>query len=290
MTEQPTEFIQRWTVPDENVILNDWKKNLLIMGNDCQCDDGYHRLWGGLRLLGHRGLYWEAKQLHRLLFPILKPAKTIVLGGSADQLVLALLSDIAGDNTGKQYHLIDRCPAPAAVARAYAAHHNLTLSTYQGDLTGPVPVKAPVDLVFMHFTLDFMDQQSRLAVLKQLAGCLAPNGRIVIVLRKRDNPKVDVDLEKWEKDIRAQMAGAVFNDHALGDELDKYLFRYGSSLSNRPLDVKNNDALLELFSDVGLRVIAAEPTVRAQMLGNSSDPLRAGEHSTVYIVGRDEAP
>lgn len=284
------EFARRWAVPNEAAILQDWKGNLLLMRDDCECHDGYHRLWGGLRLLGrHLSLYWEAEQLRELLLPLLKPAKTIVLGGSADQHVLALLSDIAGDNTGKHYHLIDRCPAPAAIAQAYAAQQSLTLSTYQQDLTSPLPVEAPVDLAFMHFTLDFMDQQSRAVVLQQLARCLAPEGRIVVVHRRRDVAKVDVDVSKWAQDIRAQFPDAVLRDPQLAETLDNHLRPYGESWAARALDHGDNRTILALIEEAGLQVLTAEPTMRAQMLTNCDDPIRAGEHGTVYVVGHTKS-
>lgn len=285
---QVSTFSQRWRVPEPARAIAEWTENLDVIGDSCLCPDSYHLLWGGLRIAKQNvGLYWEAEQLRVLLEQPLSAARDVLIVGSADQMVLALLNDIGSGGQDRSYLLIDRCPAPLKVAESYAKSQRLRLATCDWDLATPFPQACSADLVFLHYTLDFMTTSTRERVLANLASVLSEDGQIIIAHRTLSQAKREANPEVWANHVLAALPVEVKQNPRWQGNLERLLLAYADARAARAIDEIGSDTLLAQIAQAGLLVLSAHPTVRGQMVKGSRDPIRASEQSTIYILGQN---
>lgn len=145
----------------------------------------FHALWPYLRL-GHVVGGVEADQAH--LTPVLsdllsRPARRVLIAGSADTGVTALVHHAAGATAGSHHiTVVDHCATPLVACGQYAIEHRLSLRTRRCDLRS-LDVGEAVDLIVGHSILPHLSADGRRAALGRLFDALAPGGQMVLTTR-----------------------------------------------------------------------------------------------------------
>lgn len=165
--------LQRWA-----------REQFALAGELCRGCRAYHATWGYRRLSGVvGGVEADAEALGELLRPLLGgDARTVLIAGSADSGLAALLHHWAGPAAAHRWWVVDRCETPLAACRAWAREQGLALQTLRADLRA-LPMQGVAELVVGHSILGFQDAAGRNALLRSLARALAPGGSLVLAAR-----------------------------------------------------------------------------------------------------------
>jgi len=108
----------------------------------------------------------------------------IVIAGAADTSILASCAHAASavvkpDLANVHFAVLDKCETPLVLCRDFAQIHQLQLVASAVDLSKPAR-SYPADLIVMHNTLSFLPPSDRIAILRECAKWLKPDGRIVL--------------------------------------------------------------------------------------------------------------
>lgn len=207
----------------------------------CRDCGGYHQVWGLLRASGVVG---GARVDQALLAPLIdelaRPGANILIAGAADAGLLQLA---AGAATARplRIDISDRCPSPLALIAAIAPPAAIETRCFQADLTR-LESASRYDLILSHSMLYFVPPPQRGAVLANLGRTLAPDGRLVLVLRLSDPVEADALAEHdnaWINRAREKLAATPALRDFAGDELEPVLAAYARARAAR----------LEAFSD-----------------------------------------
>lgn len=231
----------------------------------CQCPDHWHTLWMGLKTTGLlRGVYLQAPLLRTLLAPHWVPGGHVLIAGAADTGCLEVLSTLFAGEPAR-YTVVDLCAAPMDMVAAHAAQAGLDVRTAQANLAD-LPDGEPWDLVFIHYTLSFLDAPARAAFLRRLKAGLSPRGVAVCALRFQA-PPVSADsgvdqarTQLWLASTEAQLRAAFGSDPALIEPLLQGLPAYAQSRQVRERTMPHADVMREEFRQAGLEILeATEP-------------------------------
>lgn len=102
----------------------------------------------------------------------------ILIAGSADAGLLAFALDADGD-LNPTIIVADRCEAPLAVCRRYAAKRGASIETVTADLVMSPP-PGPFDVIVAHLILRFIPPKLRVEFLRGLAEQLRPGGTLIL--------------------------------------------------------------------------------------------------------------
>ena len=156
---------------------------LPVCFDHCECGDHWHAVWAGLKATGmQRTLHSQTDFLTTLLKPYTVPGGLVMIAGAADTGSLEVLHTAIAD-VGQRYCVIDRCEAPLQLVRQRAAELAMSLHAQHGTLE-TVRATQPWDMVFIHYTLSFMDRAARLQFIHHLRQDLAPRGVVVCAVRQ----------------------------------------------------------------------------------------------------------
>jgi len=185
--------------PSERELLDQSLQALEVAVEHCTCPDRWHLLWAAIKATGlMRGMHLQQEFLRELLPRYLKPCPRVLIGGAADTGSLDVLSAAVAD-PGAHYSVLDLCPAPLQMVRARGAEHGLLVDTLPTALD-QVRAGHPWDLVFVHYTLSFLNLEERLRFMRHLRVDLAPTGVVVCAVREKQAP------DKPPADLGAQQA------------------------------------------------------------------------------------
>jgi len=148
----------------------------------CTRCDGYHQLWGILRL-AHivGGTRIDKELLSPILGQLIAPGARILIAGAADA---GLLQFVLEATTARplSIHIVDRCPAPLELIERIRLPEGVSVETDEADLTR-FDRRDRYDLILSHSMLPFVDDATRVAILRRLRDSLADGGRLVLVAR-----------------------------------------------------------------------------------------------------------
>jgi hypothetical protein len=247
----------------------------------CTCPTHYHALWGALKAAGvHRALYTEAPVLEPVLRGLLQTAQHVLVAGSADTGALELLRHCA-QGRALQWTVSDQCPAPLQLVERYSLLHALDCTTVQTDLAHLAPTAKPWDVVFVHYTLSFMDQATRRQVLQNLRSGLGPDGSIVCAAKFDTAPG---NANSWLQAMKPRLQ-EYFSAHpqALSTLLG-YLPGYAQQRSGRIDHQPTLEILKDDFAFAGLTVRSVSDTGRARWTHSSQNPAPDRQSSLLLLA------
>jgi SAM-dependent methyltransferase len=170
------------SIPTEREFFQEALEALPVCISHCQCPDRWHTVWAGLKATGLlRGVHAQAPFLRETLRPYWVQGGNVLIAGAADTGSLDVLNALYGDTTAR-YTVVDHCEAPLRLISKRAETRHLQVRTVLADLDA-METAQPWDLVFIHYTLSFMDNAARMQVFRHLKQTLAPNGVIACALR-----------------------------------------------------------------------------------------------------------
>jgi hypothetical protein len=239
------------------------------LGNTlCACDGFYHALWGSLRLAGlNNTMKGEAPILASLLAPYLRDNARVMIGGSADPGVLCGIGRIYSPHM-PAFTVIDKCRAPLALIREFAAARGLACRSLKRDLL-ELDGSETWDQIVLHYTPDFIEPRLRGPLFRSLAASLAPGGILVCAAMTG----ASIPFEK-----RPEMEAAFFTraiaalketpmaDLARTPAFEQQLHSYTAGRTLRRLTLPTTDDICEFLHDSGLQVVDKHATSRARRL------------------------
>lgn len=253
----------------------------------CSCASRYHVLWSALRAGGaHRGIYTESAQLQALAAPIIPRGGRVLVAGAADEVSLELLMDAAAGR-GVQWTVVDRCAAPLAAVRELGERRGEAVHAVQSLLHEVVPTQ-PWHLVFIHYTLSFLDAQTRQQTLRHLALQLAAGGRVLCAAKFSDEAAVGDDARiagatRWTAAQQARMAHRFAAHPEVLAYCEQHLAAYGQERAARVLGQPDLPVLVQEFATAGLQLLATHTTER-RPLGQGEATSLQHQHSVVLVA------
>lgn len=174
--------------PTERELLDQSLQAMAVAVTHCTCPDRWHLLWAAIKATGlMRGMHLQQDFLRELLPRYLKPGPRVLIGGAADTGSLDVLRAAVADPRA-HYSVLDLCPAPLQLVRARGAELGLSVDTLASALD-QVRSGQAWDLVFVHYTLSFMDLDARLRFMRHMHADLAPGGVVVCAVREKQPPQ-----------------------------------------------------------------------------------------------------
>jgi SAM-dependent methyltransferase len=149
----------------------------------CRACGQVHALWPYIRLArASTGVEAPASYLQSVLTALIAEGRrTLLIAGAADTGLLALVSRASADaGRDADIAVLDRCEAPLALCRRWAARTSQRLATQHQDLRDLNEAQR-FDLVLVHGTLHFIAAPERPDVLSRLRRSLADGGRLVLL-------------------------------------------------------------------------------------------------------------
>jgi SAM-dependent methyltransferase len=147
----------------------------------CRTCGQVHALWPYIRLArASTGVEFPSSYLQSVLTALIAEGRrSLLIAGAADTGLLALVTRVdAGRNA--DIVVLDRCEAPLALCRRWAARVPHPIVTLHQDLRDLNEAQL-FDLVLVHGTLHFIAAPERPDVLARLRRSLAPGGRLVLL-------------------------------------------------------------------------------------------------------------
>ena len=250
----------------------------------CTCPTHYHALWGALKAAGvNRGLYTEAPALEPVLRPLLQTAGHVLVAGCADTTALELLRHCAPQRPIR-WSVSDQCPAPLEMVKNYSLLHGIKTTTSQADLTHLPQPATPWDLIFVHYTLSFMDKASRRQALQAMGAGLAAGGTIVCAAKFGEARS---DATSWLAAMSPRLDD-LFADHpqALAT-LHGYLPVYAQHRSHRVHEQATLDMLKDDFAYAGLSIRSVSETGRTLWTHSNQNPVPDRQSSLLLLAAHD---
>lgn len=262
----------------------------------CGCASRYHVLWGALRAVGsHRGIYTESAQLQALAAPLIPSAGRVLVAGAADEVSLELLMRAAGGR-GVHWTVVDRCAAPLAAVRELGQQRGETVHTAQALLHETL-AQQPWHLVFIHYTLSFLDAEARAHTLRRLALQLTPDGHVLCAAKFSEEPLDEaarlVEARRWAAAQQARAAQCFGAHPELLAYCEQHLRAYGEERAARLWRQPDVVVLEREFAAAGLQIVATHSTERcavsAAAAAAADEATRLQRQHSVVLVARRAA-
>lgn len=277
-------------VPSDEAFLREALEALPVCIQHCSCPDHWHALWAGLKATGVlRGVHGQATFLRGMLQPYLVPGGQVMIAGAADTGSLEVLHAVIADPAAR-FCVVDRCEAPLALVRRRAAALGLELETVYAGLD-EVRARRSWDLVFIHYTLSFMDPASRRRLLEHLRQDLSGPGVVVCAVRHKQAATADDatgPAAGWIDTIGRQLRQTYAGRPDLLEPLLAWLPDYAHARQLREDVMPHFDVLREEFGAAGfaLREVHRNP---GQAVTRVADLSPAGSVTTWLAVFAPQA-
>ncbi|MDO8419068.1 MAG: class I SAM-dependent methyltransferase [Rubrivivax sp.] len=277
-------------VPTDEAFLREALEALPVCIEHCGCPDHWHALWAGLKATGVlRGVHAQATFLRGMLKPYLVPGGRVMIAGAADTGSLEVLNAVIADPAAR-FCVVDRCEAPLELVRRRAATLGLELETVYAGLD-EVRAGQPWDLVFIHYTLSFMDPASRRRMLEHLRQDLSGQGAVVCAVRHKQAGLAGGAAGPaggWIDSIGRQLRQTYAGRPELLEPLLAWLPDYAHARQRREDAMPHFDVLRDEFADAGfaLREVHRNP---GQAVTRVADLSPAGSVTTWLAVFTPQA-
>jgi SAM-dependent methyltransferase len=166
-----------------------------------------HALWPYIRLSrSSTGVEVEGSQLTQVLRrSIADGRRDVLIAGAADTGLLALVAR-AGADYRVDIVVLDICETPLELCRRFAKQWSIPIETLRQDLR-ELNVRQQFDLVLVHGTLHFIDENGRLTAVRRMRDSLRPGGRLVLLFNTSKAPALKAD-----DNVHAEYATAVLSE------------------------------------------------------------------------------
>ena len=189
----------------------------------------------------------------------------VVVVACADTAVLSACTHVAwlagGPTlTRTRFTVLDRCRSPLELCKVFGASHGLDLRTEVVELARTTAT-FPADIIVVHNLLAFVRERDHLPILRNLAGWLKPQGRLLMWLPLfpgDDHQKARLREQQRNAGIRAQIeAGEI----EIEEPLSAFLARLDRGIDGeRPGEraYPHTASVERLFGAAGLQVSALD--------------------------------
>lgn len=256
----------------------------------CQCPDRWHTLWAGLKATGLlRGVHAQAPFLREALKPHWVKGGNILIAGAADTGSLDVLSALYGDTTAR-YTVVDRCEAPLSLVARRAEARHLHVKTVLADLDA-MEAMEPWDLVFIHYTLSFMDHAARMRVFRKLKDTLAPQGVIVCALRYVETPATRDDpnaAAEWLAATAATLRVTYAGHPELLASLIEWLPVYARARMERERLMPHATVVRDELAAAGFKILSEHDNPGQTASGKRDLPRQGAMQSRFLMVGHTD--
>jgi len=271
-----------------------WSEDLLWLARrglalgpiHCTCPGRYHWLYGAMRASGVvASLKSEQTRLASLLAPLLVGRPRIMIGGSADPGLFCAVGRISGSPL-TDITIADRCAAPLALIGEFAQARGLRCRTLRTDLLA-FDGREQWDLVFLHYTLNFVEPRLRGRFFKTMAAKLAPGGVLVFAAMTGEpiTQAQQSDLAAaFAAQARRALAQTALADEAQTSEFQHLLQIYAADTTAMRLIWPAADELRELVRGAGLKILAEDTITRDWSLFGRSDTGRRIDTSSIIVA------
>ena len=254
----------------------------------CACPGHYHWLYGAMRASGVvASLKSEQQRLASLLTPLLSGRSRLMIGGSADPGLFCAVGRMSGSHE-TDITIVDRCAAPLALIREFAQARDLRCSTLQRDLLA-LDGGGQWDLVFLHYTFNFIAPPMRGRFLQAIASSLAPGG--ILVFAAMTGEPITSEQQTELAAVYAARANEALAKTALADdaqtvEFQRLLRIFAADTTAMRLIWTKADELHALIREAGLEVRQEDTIVRDWSLFGRTETARRIDTSSIIVAAR----
>ena len=253
----------------------------------CDCPDHWHTLWAGLKAIGLlRGVHTQATLFQEALRPHWVVGGRVLIAGAADSGSLDVLHSLYRDGTAR-YPVVDQCEAPLKLIARRAETQNLRVEGHLADLAA-MAVPENWDLVFIHYTLSFMDAAARARVFRKLKAHLTHRGVILVALRYLNGPAAtspNAGTTKWIEST-TQLLRQTFADRPqLLAPLLEWLPTYSRSRMERERVMPHADIVRQELEFAGFQILRTYDGGAPGSPAKPDLPKPGAIVSTIMVVG-----
>lgn len=256
----------------------------------CSCQGRYHAIWGALRASGFLGsLHSEEAALSSAISPLLDDHTRLLIGGSADPATLCAIGRIS-KSSRLDITIVDQCAAPLELINEFAQLKNISCKTIQANLLD-FDSTEKWDVIFLNYTLSFIDAHSRTKFFRQLSNCLAVGGTLVCLAKTGVQPETDLrdKLESaWANEALKALRQSKFDSYMEPSELEENVRRYAAARTVRRFNIISADEIERLLLDAGLTSCSVKTTPRKWVLKGVA-AIKSDAESSVIVTARNEA-
>lgn len=247
-----------WTTEDEA------RDVFALVTTHCGGCWDYHLSRSYLNLGGvTRGPERDRQLFAPLLARLTTHGSRVLLAGVADTGLLDFVRSAIG-NLDPHFTVADQCETPLSLCRRYAEAHGISIETRRVDLIESSGL-GTFDLIVAHLVLGFVPAPQRIAFLRNLAGMLAADGKLIVALaidQQQRAPRPVVER------VLATLAAKNIELPGDGTALIEALRRFEthSQWRTEPLEGRS-DEVEGLFIDAGLEIIERNDLIRERPTG-----------------------
>ncbi len=254
----------------------------------CKCPGRYHWLYSAMRASGVvASLKSEESRLAPLLAPLMRDGSRIMIGGSADPGLFCAVGRIAASPEA-DITIVDRCASPLQLIGEFAQTKGLRCRTLNSDLLA-LSGREQWDLIFLHYTLNFVEPDLRGRFFATVASALSPGG--VLVCAAMTGVPISHDQQRDLAAAFVARAGEALARTALADDAQTLEFQhllqvYAADTTAMRLIWPAADELRTLLHGVGLQIQNEHTITRDWSLFGRTDTGRRIDTSSIIITGR----
>lgn len=227
----------------------------------------------------------EQACLASLLTPLLSGRSRIMIGGSADPGLFCAVGRMSGSRE-TDITIIDRCAAPLAMIREFAQARDLRCRTLQSDLLA-LDGHEQWDLVFLHYTLNFVEPSLRGKFFRTLASTLVPGGLLVFAAMTGEPISHDQQPElaaAFVARAHEALARTALAHDAQTTEFQDLLQVYAADTTAMRLIWPAAEEVRALIGDAGLEVRNEDTITRDWSLFGRTDTGRRIDTSSIIVA------
>jgi hypothetical protein len=251
----------------------------------CTCEGYYHTLWGSLRIAGvNNTMKGEAAAFAELMAPFVQDVARVMIGGSADPGVLCGIGRIYAPRM-PHFTVIDKCRAPLTLIDEFASAKGVACRTVHANLLD-LDGSEQWDQIVLHYTADFMDEQQRALLFRNLAKSLTRGGTLICATMTGASPPPDQRAAMEAAYIarsKTLLKDTPMAAFSRTPEFEHKLRAYATCRTIRRLTLPTAELLCDLAMDAGLRIVQTHQTARARRILLGMDVI---DTSSIIVARR----
>lgn len=235
----------------------------------CTKCDAYHQAWGILRVAKvMAGISNDDSFLTPMIDELVRPESHVFIAGSADAGLLQL---VVNSSTARPIRVtvVDRCPSPIALIDRVAIPDGVTVDAHTADLT-TLDEQGRYDLILSHSMLPFVDDATRVAILRRFRASLTEGGRLLLVVRTAPLAPAEVRKEHgdaWLAQALKKLEARPDLIEFCGDTLNDRVAQNADARARRAYAFKETSEIVDMLARGGF-------AVERQLLSRESGALQ----------------